>query len=760
MTIAVSLDWQPIEVQWNIALTTVWIPPVPWQIDTSFDQWSGFNKQPLWVAEYWDEYVFWWDNGSNYYSAYKGVSSINSNKVSPFFRVRKDNKLPDVNSVTGGNFDNWNVLVNSQFVIDWWHIYVVWPFRKWNNTLSTHIIKLNTTDMSAVEVNTGVWFSSTSSLQIRYANGKVFVWWDTAATYNWGTSTRLNVFNDDLTIDSTLTNFFLPSGTITCVFEQADWKVVISGSFTTIWWTTQNRIVRYNTDWTVDATFSTNVWTWPNTFARDIRQLSDAKLVLWWTFTSFNATTSQRVIVLNTDWTIATAVASWFNWEINILAIDTSDNIFCWWFFQNYWWTSRLWLCKLSSTLVLDATYYPLFNTNARIYTLKIDGTDLYVWTSNFKTTVNWTNVWWVFSTDLVNWTLTSTFNWWAWTDWEIRKLEILWDYIYLHWWLSFTQYWWNRSFDWELVLFVSFVDKNWWLTKNLDKFYDTSWNSYNVTNCLKVWDDLYVTLTLSMWYWISTSKAIVKFVNKELDTSFNVNIPSNGINSVIYDNGVIVVGNFTSPTNRIVKFNNTGAVDATFNVWTGFNALFWVRCITKLSTWNYLVTWQFTTYKWVTTNRICVLDNTWTKVWTFVEGTWLDTWTQTKTLELSNWNYLVYWAITTYKSVACNRAIILDSTGTQISWLSSNFSWRINKAVEYNWKVYFTGFFTTFWATTVNNIACIDLATWTLENIFWTGLNGIGNDLIIDNWGKLLVVWNFTTYNSIPVWYVARIFI
>ncbi len=737
-----------------------WVTPADWTLDTSFVQWIGFNNQPLWVAEYWDEYLFWWDNWSNYYSAYNSFSSLNSNKIVPFFRVKKTNKLPDTNSILWGNFNFWNLLVQNQFVIAWWYIYFVWGFSSFNNIASKHILKINESDLTVDTVNTGVWFSSTTSIQIWYANSKIFVWWSSVSTYNWGTSTRLQVFNTDLTVDSTLTSFFLPNNTVTCVFEQADGKTVIAWTFTSIWWTTQNRLVRYNTDWTVDTTFTNNVWTWPSAETRSIKQLSDWKLVLWWTFTTFNSTASQRVIILNTDGTISTSVASWANGEINAVVVDWSDNIFCWWFFQTYWWTSRLGLCKLSNILALDVTYAPVFDTNATIYTLNIEWSELIVWTSNLEATINWDTIWWIFSTDLVNWTLADDFNWWAWTIWEIRKTIVSWDYIYIYWWLNFTQYWWNRSFDWELVSFISFVDKNWTLTQNLDKFYDTSWNSYNITNCLKVWDDLYITTTLNEWYWLSTSKGIVKFTNRVLDTTFTASITSWWGNSLIYDNWIIVVGNFTSPKNRIVKLDTTWWVDTSFDVGTGFNATFWVRCITKLSNWNYLITGQFTTYKWVTTNRICVLNTSWTKVGTFVEWTWLSSWTLTKSIQLSNWNYLIYWNFTTYKSVSCNRAIILDATWTQIARLSSNFNATINKAVEYNWKIYFTWSFVTFWATTVNRIACIDLATWTLENIFWTGLDWTWNDLIIDNWGKLVVVWNFTSYNGNTVGYVARIFI
>lgn len=755
MTIAVSLDWQPIEVQGNIALTTVWVPPVPWELDTSFVQWTWFNAQVHGVTEYWDEYVFWGDNGSNYYNSYNGVASLNANKIVPFFRIKKDNRLPDSNSILGANFNFWNLVVSNQFVIAGGFIYFVWGFSTFNNVASKHILKIKESDLSIDTVNTWVWFSSTNFIQIRYANSKIFVWWSSASTYNWWTSTRLQVFNTDLTVDTVLTSFFLPNNTVTCIYEQTDGKVIIAWTFTNIWWTTQNRIVRYNTDWTVDTTFTTNVWTWPSAEIRTIKQLSNGKLVLWWTFTTFNGTTSQRIIILNTDGTISNSVASWFNGEINIVAIDWSDNIFCWGFFQTYWGVSRLWLCKLWSTLTLDTTYTPVFDTNARIYTINIDWSELIVWTSNFEVTLNWSAIWWIFSTDLTNWTLSNTFYGGVWSVWEIRKVIIFWSYIYIYWWLNFTQYANNRAYDWELTTFVSFVKKTGVLTQNLDKFYDTTWNSYNIVKCIKNWNILGVLASRSQWYWDHVTSWITQFISKKIDKTFSVSTLSNTIVTGLYDNNwYIAIGNFT---NGIVKVWNNWLVDATFNVWSWFNSF--MQSISKTNAEKYLIVGGFSTYKWFACTRICVLDNLWNRDTWFIEWSSINS-SSSKWLALSNWNYLIYWNFSTYKWVACNRAIILDINGNQIPWLWSNFNFRPLNAVEHNWKIYFTWWFVTFWATTVNRIACIDLATGQLDNIFGTGLNGTWNDIYVDSEWKLVVVWNFTTYNWNTVGNVARIFI
>lgn len=737
---------------------TYWITPANWSLDTSFDQWSGFDKSPLWIASNGDNYVvLWWTNSQNIYNS---TSSINSNSYSPFFRVRKANKLPYFYDNIGNNLNSANTLTKYSFVIVGWYIYIVWSFTYYWTNETTHMLKINQNDMSFALGNSWVWFSISAQVQIRYANGKIFAGRTAATTYNWWPSAILHVFDTDLVEDTTLTNFFLPNNAITCIFEQADWKVIMSWSFTNIWWTTQNRIVRYNTDWTVDSTFTTNVWTWPSAWAIDIKQLSDWKLVLWWSFTSFNWTNSQRVIVLNTDWTIANAVASWFSsGQVNSIAIDWSNNIYCWGTFSLFDWSTRVWLCKLSSTLTLDATYLPVMNAGSQVFALWIDSTNLYIWTWNARTT-NGTTVNWIFSTDLTNWTLQSDFVWWV--NANVRQLYIDTNEVYIYTWLR-VKYWWNYNYWWENTYLVNFLSKDWLLIKNYDKF-ESTW-SFNISNYHKDSDDEYIVTSVNTNYWLSTTKWVAKFSDWKIDYSYIANIWSNIFTS-IYDNWVIVWWNFTSPKKRIVKLDSTGWVDATFDVGTWFwnNSVLW---ITLLSTWKYLVSWTFTTYKWLSQTKMVVLNTDWSVDSSFVVWTWPSWWC--RTYELQDWNYLVWWdpsdwSLTTRKWVACNRIIKVSPTWDIISFLSANIvATTINNCLEYDWKIYVFSNATNDWVNTITWLACYEL-DWTPVNLFWTKFwitSGTVNITwwIIDDW-KLVVVWNFTDYDGNPVWWVARIFI
>lgn len=724
---------------------TYWITPANWSLDTSFDQWSGFNWQVERVLETSNSYKFMW--GYLRFAWWNWLFSYWANQIIPMMRVNKTNLIPDKNMLTGSNFNastSW-----ARKILVWGgYVYMINGHTVYNWEGSNNITKLNETDLSLNTANTWLWFS-TSTFEAYLAWWKIFVSSASAFTYNWWTSSRLQVLNTDLTLDTTLTSFFAPSWQILCVFEQADWKVVMSWAFTTIWWTTQNRIVRYNTDWTVDSTFTTNVWTWPSSWAIDIKQLSDWKLVLWWAFTTFNGTSSQRVIILNTDWTIATAVASGFSsGQINSIAIDWSDNIYCWWTFTSYAWNTRQRLAKLWSTLVIDATF--VCDCSTTVNSVFINWSSVIVsWWFNTAKSVS---VWNIVVVNSTSWDVEDTcFGWFFNTTGttEITNSTSYW-YIYNN--ILGNTYGLLNSFWTKLVKDIVEINDKWLFLSSYDRAWQWQINNYAID-----WTNEYYSWTLPDYDWVSTK--IVKFESWIFNSTFDY-FTGFDIYKILYDNwGLLVWWNFTSPSNRILKLLPDWTVDATFDVWTGLNN----RCfdIIKLSNWLYMLVWTFTTYKSVACNNIITVDTVGTIDNTFVwwNLVWWSTWPR-RMLQLSNGNILVYWNFTQYKSIACNRAIMLDSTWNQIAWLSSNFSGTPNRAIEYNGKVYFTWSFTTFWATTVNNIACIDLATGQLENIFWTGLNWTGNDLIIDNWGKLVVVWNFTTYNWNPVWYVARIFI
>jgi hypothetical protein len=83
-----------------------------------------------------------------------------------------------------------------------------------------------------------------------------------------------------------------------------DNKWIVGGAFTSYNSITQNYIMAFNTDGSVDTTFTTNIGTGFNGSVSSITRVSDTQIVVTGTFTTLNGETRNRVALLNTDGTI------------------------------------------------------------------------------------------------------------------------------------------------------------------------------------------------------------------------------------------------------------------------------------------------------------------------------------------------------------------------------------------------------------------------------------------------------------------------
>jgi hypothetical protein len=153
------------------------------------------------------------------------------------------------------------------------------------------------------------------------------------------------------------------------------------------------------------------------------------------------------------------------------------------------------------------------------------------------------------------------------------------------------------------------------------------------------------------------------------LDTSFN---PGDGFNQVVNvivldSSGKLYVGgNFTTydgvAANRIIKLNDDGTKDTSFDNSTGFNAV--VNEITLDSSGKLYVGGNFTTYKAVTNNRIIKLNTDGTKDIAFVNTTGFDA--QVNTIAVDNNDDIwVGGNFTNWKGTANNARYIVKLTKT-----------------------------------------------------------------------------------------------
>jgi uncharacterized delta-60 repeat protein len=148
------------------------------------------------------------------------------------------------------------------------------------------------------------------------------------------TTYRQPVYNRIIRTDlsgSIDTTFNMGSGAVsnvTCMVTQSDGKLLLGGAFTTYSGSASSCIVRINTDGTRDTTF--NVGTgFSGGAVSDMRVQPDGKIVAVGAFTSYSGSTRNRIVRLNTNGTYDTTfnIGTGLNVSANCIAIQSDGKI-------------------------------------------------------------------------------------------------------------------------------------------------------------------------------------------------------------------------------------------------------------------------------------------------------------------------------------------------------------------------------------------------------------------------------------------------
>jgi len=145
---------------------------------------------------------------------------------------------------------------------------------------------------------------------------------------------------------------------VNSVLVQNDGKVIIVGFFTSYSSTTTNRIVKLNTNGTIDNTF--NIGTGFNNDVFQAVQQTDGKIICVGAFTSYSGISVSRICRLNTDGSLDTSFTSLgFNGNVTDVALDVDGNIICVGQFTTYNGLTHSRIIKLNP----DGTVFTGWNT-------------------------------------------------------------------------------------------------------------------------------------------------------------------------------------------------------------------------------------------------------------------------------------------------------------------------------------------------------------------------------------------------------------
>jgi uncharacterized delta-60 repeat protein len=163
------------------------------------------------------------------------------------------------------------------------------------------------------------------------------------------------------------------NGWVYAIAIQSDGKILVGGDFQNYKGSTQTRLIRLNSNGTKDATF--NIGTGFNNDVRAITIQPDGKILVGGIFTSYNGSTQNRLVRLNSDGTKDTTfdIGTGFNDDVAAIAIQSDGKILVGGEFSTYSGSTQRALVRLNSdgtkNTFVGTTSFP---SGADVYSIAI----------------------------------------------------------------------------------------------------------------------------------------------------------------------------------------------------------------------------------------------------------------------------------------------------------------------------------------------------------------------------------------------------
>lgn len=588
-----------------------------------------------------------------------------------------------------------------------------------------------------------------------------------------------------LNSDGSLDNSFVIgtgiNNSVYCVKYQTDGKIVIAGNFTTYNGFGKNKIVRLNTDGSIDDEFV--IGTGFSGVVYNLNILSDSRIIVTGAFTSYNGTARNRIISLNSDGSIDSLynTGKGLNNVAYVSINDANGNILAGGTFTTYQLRGSGRIVKImnasndlnfanSDTVTVNVHFLPnnvnVSPINSSIchgetVTIAASGASTYIWSHGLGTD------------SIVNFLpeTTSTVTVTGYNDWgcymsaeasiivhPLPEVFISPNYPIICGGTSVTlKANGATSYEWSEGLGTN---EEVTLSPNETKiYYVTGTDDNNCSSSSQVKVSVHETTVL-----LTSDKNIIC----KNDTVTFVATSTNAGNTPIYNfqiNGNVVQSSSsntckttTLSQNDVVtcELNATadsiGMVDNSLDVGSGFDGI--VHQIVRQSDGKFLVVGEFTTFNGDSVNRIVRLNPNGTRDFTFNSGTGFNNSVRTVFVQ-PNGKILVGGLFTDYNGTIANRIIRLNSDGSIDNSFDcgSGFNNIVYCVLGQNdGKILIVGQFTTYNGSTNNRIIRLN-QDGSVDSQFITG-TGFGNSyaykLKIQSDGKILVIGAFTSYNGI----------
>lgn len=283
-------------------------------------------------------------------------NSYNSNFMNNLGRLNADGTR-DFSFNSGNAF---NGAVQTITVASDAKIWVGGTFTRYFNDISNNIVKLNTDGSRDASFNAaGTGFNNNVFAIVELPGGVTLIGGQ-FTTYNGATHNRIVALNQNGTINNSINLGSGFNGVVRAIVRQPDGKILIGGAFTSYDNTTRNRIIRLNADGTIDNGF--NIGTGFPSTVRCIALQSDGKILVGGEFTSYDGNTNRnRIVRLNTDGSLDNSfqVGTAFNNSVSKILVDNNNRIYVIGEFTSFNSVNRNRIVRLTSDGSMDGNFNP-----------------------------------------------------------------------------------------------------------------------------------------------------------------------------------------------------------------------------------------------------------------------------------------------------------------------------------------------------------------------------------------------------------------
>lgn len=594
-------------------------------------------------------------------------------------------------------------------------------------------------------------------------NGKIIIAVDTFQT----AIMRVNV-DGSLDTSFSCTEYSLQTK-ISSIGLQSDGKVIVGGSFTAFGTLAKYRLLRLNSDGTIDNTFDTSVGA--SDKITKVLVLPDNKVLIMGSFQFYNGIAHYYLARLSSEGILDTGFnPGYFNIDLgtppvlySMLVQADGKLLVCGNFLvhgatpiiANA--TAAINIARLNTDGTRDTS---LDNTgaDAPVYNMALQSNGKFIAVGNFDSYDNVSRR--RITRVLSNGTVDMTFNTGTGSNGSVNETKVL--------------------SDGKIMIAGSFTLYNGAVRNriaklNSDGTLDTSFNSSLLINqpieAIEVQSD--GKILIGGWFTTvgSASRSLLARLNADasLDTSFSVGtgFSPNRVTDIALqtDGKIIVVGFFTTyngvTCNRIVRLNSNGSRDTTFNVGTAANS--YISSVAIQSDGKIILGGTFTTFNGVTKTGLVRLNSDGSTDTTFTTGTGVNGNTKCIT-ELPSGKILIAGTLSTYNGSSIGPIGRLNHDGTRdTTFVMSQHSTVTVESllVQPDGGIILCGSSFNLMSTGLRNVAKMS-ANGTIDSSFNTniglGPNSIVYALGLQSDGKIVVGGSFDSLNGVGRNRVARL--